>query len=344
MKKIEDLDVSGKKVFLRADLDVDSISIPFDDLKTNSRLLALKPTVDWLLENKVKQVIIAGHIGRPEKIDPELSTKNLIPVLEEILAHEIAFTDQFPISGGQFPKDKIVLFENLRFWKGEKANEPDFAQKLANIADLYVNEAFGNCHRAHASMVGITSFLPSAAGIHLQKEVSELSKLLVSPKKPFVAVIGGAKIETKVPVIENLAKIADRVLVGGKIALEIMETKDDHLDVKDNKKVIIAGVLEHCFDINNEAISKFKSVLSSAKTVVWNGPLGFFEKGYKKGSLEVANAIVDSGAYSVVGGGETTEFLEKEGLISKFSFVSSGGGAMLEFLSGKELPAIAALE
>ena len=313
-----------------------------------SLLQCLDKTVDWLLKNGAKQIVIAGHIGRPSRkaterqaglisdfYDTKLSTKNLLPALEKILGQKIAFSDELTVD----EESSIVLLENLRFWPEEKKNDPDFAQKLSKLADVYVDDAFGNAHRAHASMVGITSFLPYAAGLHLEEEVEVLSKLLDKPKKPFVAIVGGAKIETKVPVIENLSKTADKILVGGRVAVEITNGK---VGVPDN--AIIAGMLEHSYDINDEAIRKFESVISTAKTVVWNGPVGFFEEGHKKGTVSVAEAIVKSGAYSVIGGGETTEFLASCGLLSKFSFVSCGGGAMLEFLSGKKLPAIEAFE
>lgn len=340
MKLLSDLSASGKKVFVRADLDVnvEQLTVDGSQLTEVARLQNLKPTVDWLLEHGAKQIIIAGHIGRPEKVDSGLSTKHLLPALENILEKKVVFKKDFEEVEGE-----IILFENLRFWKGEKKNDPDFSQKLAGLVDVYINEAFGNCHRAHASMVGITSFLPFAAGIHLQKEIEELSGLLEKPKKPFVAVVGGAKIETKVPVIENLSKVADKVFVGGKIASEIKisDLKDEILN---SPKVVLATAIDGGKDINPESIRKFGSLVSSAKTIVWNGPMGYFEGGYDEGTAAVAKAIIESGAYSVVGGGETTEFLASKDLLSKFSFVSSGGGAMLYFLSGRDLPGVKALE
>lgn len=366
MRLLKDLDVSGKKVFLRADLDVpiettnaqrpDFAKASTGKLTTNAegatRLTNLKPTVEYLLGHGAKQIIIAGHIDRPESPDPALSTKRLVPELEKILGRKIAFVPDLSIQSkpGLEQIDKpgfrrgreVFLLENLRFWPGEEANDFDFARKLAQFADVYVNEAFGNCHRAHASMVALPALLPQAAGLHLQKEVEVLSGLLSNPKRPFVAIVGGAKIETKVPVVENLAKIADYVLVGGEIAKEL-KVESGKWKVDENK-VIVSTLAPDTKDIDEESIEKYKSIIASAKTVVWNGPMGVFEEGFEKGTMAIAGAIIDSEAYSVVGGGETTQFLAAKSLLSRFSFVSSGGGAMLEFLSGKKLPGIVALE
>ena len=234
--------------------------------------------------------------------------------------------------------DKIVLLENLRFWPGEVENGMDFAQELAQLADIYVNEAFGNCHRLHASMVLLPAILPSFAGLHLQEEVKVLSGLMHSPKRPYVAIVGGAKIETKLPAIENLVKVADVVLVGGELPAEIAKNGE-----KFGQKVHVAKLTEDQKDITDDSVKEFREIIKGAKTVVWNGPMGVFEEGFDRGSADVANAIIASGAYSVVGGGETSQFLTKAGIITKFSFISAGGGAMLEFFAGKALPAIEAL-
>ena len=347
MKKLEDLDVAGKRVFVRADLD-----IPMEQLTVHSsqstenatRLTNLKPTVDWLLGHRAKQIVIAGHIDRPEGPDPKLSTAQLEKPLEEILKRSITFRAGFDERDHESlaSLSQLILFENLRFWSGEASNDQEFAKQLASLGDVYVNEAFGNSHREHASMVALPGFLPHAAGLHLEKEIEVLSRLLKTPERPFVAIVGGAKLETKVPVIENLASEADSVLVGGAIALQILNSKFEIRN--ENPKVKIATMTEDTKDIDKESIEKFSSVISNAKTVVWNGPMGLFEEGFDAGTKAVAQAIIDSGAYSVVGGGETTEFLASFNFLKRFSFVSSGGGAMLEFLSGKELPGIKALE
>ncbi len=331
MKLLSDIDVSGKRVFLRADLDVPLSSSNFQTPSSDDsvRLKNLEPTVKYLLDHGALRILIAGHIGRPQGPDPSLSTKNLLGPLKNILGQEIFFQSNFEQENG----GKIVLFENLRFWPGEEANDLEFAQKLAKLADIYINEAFGVSHRAHASMVGVPALLPHAAGLHLQEEVETLTKLLKNPERPFVAIVGGAKLETKEPVIGNLAKIADKVLVGGLIAK----------DLASSGKVLAAKLTGDGKDIDTGSTDKFVEVIKSAKTVVWNGPMGYFEGGFDKGTIAISRAITESGAYSVVGGGDTTEFLASKNLLAGFSFISAGGGAMLDFLAGKKLSAIEAL-
>lgn len=358
MQVLSDLDVAGKKVFVRADLDVPLVEerrlINKEkeshnlEVETATRLTNLKPSVDYLVDNGASRIIIAGHINRPEKPDPALSTKNLFPHLETILGQKIAFSEQLTIDNLQLTgKDKsnvngqrsIVLLENLRFWPGEVANDVDFAKELASLADIYINEAFGNCHRVHASMVALPELLPRAAGIHLNLEIHELSRVLVNPKSPLIAIVGGAKIETKVPVIQNLAKVADTVLVGGILPDEIQKKQFDL-----PRNVVVAKLAENGDDISSRSAGEFVNRLKSAKMVVWNGPLGKFEQGYVDNSLKIARAIIDSGAYSIVGGGDTTRMLSAQHLIGQFSFVSAGGGAMLEFLAGNVLPGLKALD
>ena len=345
MKLLSDIDVSAKTVFLRADLDV-PIRLTNDERKTTNaeeaiRLQNLKPTIEYLIGHGVKKIIIAGHVDRPQKPDPSCSTANLVSPLEKILSRSVAFKKDFD---NTTPADlallsQLVLLENLRFWKGETANDPDFAKKLASLADVYVNDAFGNCHRPHASMVGVSQLLPHAAGLQLQREVAELSTILSNAQHPFVAVVGGAKIETKVPVITHLSKIADIVLVGGELPLAIKKT-----GAKFAENVIVASLTPSDKDISIVSTQDFVAKIRSAKVVVWNGPMGLFEEGFIKGTRAVADAIIDARGYSVVGGGETTQFLAEHDLLLRFSFVSTGGGAMLEFLAGRELPGIKALD
>lgn len=366
MRLLTDLDVKGKKVFMRADLDVPLETLGDDRLlMTNPRLVNLKPTVDWLFDHGADKIIVGGHIGRPtpkantavvddsdmeqfslestiaraldEKplyYDENLTTDKIRSPLERLLGRSVIF--------GQNLVKRVIedleLLENLRFWPGEEANDVDFAKELAALADVYVNEAFGVAHRQNASVVALAGLMPHAAGLHFQKEVETLSVLVKDPKKPLVAVVGGAKIETKVPVIENLAQVADYVLIGGYLPVEIAK---ENLKFGDN--VIVGRLDETNQDLSKESADQFAKIIASAKSVVWNGPMGVFEQGHEYSSVTVANAIVSSGAYSVVGGGETTSFLNAYNLTDKFSFVSTGGGAMLEFLAGHELPGIAAL-
>lgn len=340
MKVLYDVDISGKRVFVRADLDVDLAGLVSGE-KHQVRLQNLKPTVDYLLDHGAKQVVIAGHIGRPEGRDESLSTEQLVGPLEKILNRSVAFRPDF---AAETPESlaglsQLLLFENLRFWDGEEKNDVDFAKQFSALVDIYVNDAFGASHREHASIVALPALLPHYAGLNLQKEVETLNRLLKNPERPFVAIVGGSKIETKIPPIEFLTKVADMVLVGGQLPLDIVKEYEVF-----EEKVLVATLNAGMKDIDDESINKFKEEITRAKTVVWNGPLGLFEEGFIKGSEEIAMAVIDSGAYSVVGGGETCEFLESIKVLDRFSFVSSGGGAMLEFLSGKELPGIKALE
>lgn len=340
MRVISEADISGKRVFVRADLDVPLG--PDSSYEAATRLKNLKPTVDLIFRKGAEKVIIAGHIDRPEKPDPGLSCAQLLGPLENILFRSVAFKPHLQIKDDALDRANLAgtlyLLENLRFWPGETENDLDFAKSLAKLADIYVNEAFGNCHREHASMVLLPTLIPSFGGLHLQEEVETLSKLLKGPRRPFVAVVGGAKIETKLPVIENLSRVADWVLVGGELPIEIKKTEQTF---KDN--VLIASLIENDVDIDDKSVSRFADLIFKAKTVVWNGPMGLFEEGHEKASVQIAKAIGESGAYSVVGGGETTQFLAEKNLLSLFSFVSAGGGALLEFLAGKKLPGLEAL-
>ena len=220
-----------------------------------------------------------------------------------------------------------MLLENLRFHKEETDNNLDFAKKLSYLGDIYVNDAFGVCHRDNASITGVPQFLPHCAGLLLEKEIESLDKVMKNPEKPMVAIVGGKKVETKSKFINNISKVADFVIVSGLIAKEVEEK---NIKFKFPEKIIApAGQLDG-LDINEESIKIFQEKILQAKTVLWNGPFGKFEdKKYAKGTLAIANAIIESGAFSVVGGGETVEFLNKQGMIDKFSHVSTGGGAML---------------
>ena len=364
VRLLSEIDVSGRRVFVRADLDVplrEAQVTKGERLTTNAelevftRLTNLKPTVDYLLQHGASQIVIAGHIdrplatcvmedGKPENYDPAKSTKQLLETLQNILGRDIEFTqdviaNEMKQSRDRHANKKVFLLENLRFWPGEVANDLEFAKRLAALADIYVNEAFGNCHRNHASMVVLPGILPAAAGLHLEQEVNVLSNLLSAPQRPFIALVGGVKIETKVPVVENLAKVADKVLVGGELPIEIARTGQ-----KFAENVLVGVLTGDTTELSQESTKLFIENVKNAKTIVWNGPLGLIEKGFTKATTEVAKAICESEAYSVVGGGDTTHFLESNDLLSKFSFVSAGGGAMLEFLSGKKLPGIKALE
>jgi len=244
-------------------------------------------------------------------------------------------------------KEPLFLLENVRFHKGEKENSEDFARMLAKPFDVYINDAFSVCHRDQASVTNIAKYLPAFAGLHLQEEINTLSDVENSPEKPAVAIIGGAKIETKLPMLRMFEKLYDTVLVGGRIANEALDAKDR----KENSLVFSKNVLFPVdfvgdrFDIGQKTVKLFSEKIHGAKTIIWNGPMGKFEeKRYSNGTDAVTREIVKSGAFSVVGGGESLEALEKNGLLGKFSFVSTGGGALLAFLGGDVMPGLEVLK
>lgn len=331
MRSLGDLPVvRNKRVLLRVDFDV-----PVENGKVTdeTRIRAALPSIGFLLERQA-QVILLAHLGRPTGRDQKFSLRPLIGILENLLVQKVSFIDTLE-SGEVLP---VNLFENLRFWPGEEKNDPGFTKSLARLGQFYVNDAFAVCHRAHASTVGLPKLLPSFAGLNLEREIKELSGVLKNPKRPFLAIIGGAKIETKLPVIFNLATVADKVLVGGKLMFEA-----ERRALPEN--VVVAHDDVSTKDIGPRSVGLFKELISRARMVVWNGPMGMFEdKKYIEGTREIAISVIESNSYSVVGGGDTISALNKLELLGKMKFVSTGGGAMLEFLAGKKLPGLAALE
>lgn len=340
LKEVQDSKIEGKKVLLRVDLDVPIESSKITD---DSRLEAWFPALEYLLQNKAS-VIIAGHLGRPQGKEEKSS---LLPIAHWI-GSKVGSKPQ-DANFGEFPgwklTESVCILENLRFFPGEEENDPEFAKKLASLAQIYVNDAFASSHRAHASIVGVTKYLPSFAGLRLQKEVEELSKAIDNPKRPLTIIIGGAKIETKLPLVEKMYSFADYVLVGGEIAEETkVLAKVSHEKLSGKKSVLlVADLTTDREDISENSTQNFIQVINTSKTIVWNGPMGEFEKFFDLGTREIAKAIANSNAYTIVGGGDTLAFLRKEDLLSEFSFVSTGGGAMLEFLAGEKLPGIEAL-
>lgn len=302
---LDKLDLKNKKVFVRGDIDV-----PLNPLN-DTRLKDIWPTVDYLLKQSCT-VYLAGHLGRPGgKEDLSLSSK---PVAQW-------FAEGKSVSGvclkgnicGFLVSEKLIVLENLRFDPREEANDENYAKELASLAEVYVNEAFAASERAHASMVGVPKFLPHFAGFRLAKEIEVLAKVLENPARPLLVIIGGAKIETKQPLIDRMKNFADTVIVGGKLATQ---EKDFMIDS-----------------------------LPQAKTIVWNGTMGMIEdERYQAGTKKLVDLILENKeAYKIVGGGDTVGFLDKIGLTSKFDWVCSGGGSMLKFLSGEKLPGIEAL-
>ena len=346
MKNIKDIDVENKKVLVRCDFNV-----PLSEdgaIDNDFKIRASLPTIKYLVKNKAK-VVLMSHLD-PEHtgfVAPEFTLQHVAQTLSLLLDMPVELAsdcvgEEVLQKTDQLQPGQVLLLENLRFHMGEEKNADAFAKNLAKLADIYVNDAFAESHRPYASVVGVPKYLPSYAGLLLEKEVLNLDKILKNPELPLVALIGGVKVGTKAMFIENISHIADVVLIGGLVKKELMEK---HANILQNSNII--GPLEKIDapDIDDTTISIFTENILKAKTIIWNGPLGKFEdESYKKGTLAVAQAIVKSGAFSVVGGGETIEFLDKEGMLSKFNHISTGGGAMLSYLAGENLPGLKALE
>jgi len=386
MKVLRDAQVKDKKVLLRVDYNV-SLDKQ-NNVLDNFRIRATLPTINYLKQQNSK-IILMAHFGRPKgKVATEFSLEPVRKRLETLLNEPVKLApDCVGESVGQLIASMsggdILLLENLRFHSEEEKNDEVFAKQLASLGEVFVNDAFGVSHRAHASVSAIVKFLPSYAGLLLEKEINNLTTVRDNPPHPLCAVIGGAKISTKIKLIQSFLNKAEDVILGGALAntvlhaqgvaigrsffeteiipelkkLELTSTRI-HLPVDavlcENQQGVgsfrvgavgSTGEQELILDIGPDSQKLFALVLARAKMIVWNGPMGLFEaKSFDGGTIAVAEAIINSGAYSVVGGGETVAFLEQLGLIDKFSFVSTGGGAMMEFLSGDELPGIKALE
>jgi len=345
MRTLKEFEVKEKKVLVRCDFNVplDKQGSILDDFRIKETI----PTIQYLIDGGAK-IILMSHLGRPEgKVVEELRLTSIKEKLEKCLDLSVKKSDD--CIGNETEElinkmnpGEVLLLENLRFHKEEEEGDLDFAKKLADLGNIYINDAFGASHRAHASIVGIPKYLPSAAGFLLEKEVKVLSELMQNPKKPLIAIIGGIKVETKAKLINKISRTADFILVNGPIKREIEEKK-----IKFDYPQKILGPIDEIGegrDVGPETLLQFGEKIKSAKTIFWNGPLGQTEnKEFSKGSEVLARIIVESGAFSIVGGGETAEFINRIGLIEKFNHVSTGGGAMLEFLSGQELPGIKAL-
>lgn len=345
MKTFKDIEVANKRILVRCDFNVPVSDN--NDILDDFRIRQALPTIKYLIEKKAK-IILMSHLDPKGTgvIDKRFSMEKVAEKLSDLLNMPIAKeTDcvgpEVEAATNNLKGGQILLLENLRFYKEETDNNVEFAKKLSYLGDIYVNEAFGVSHRAHASLAGVPKFLPSCAGFLLEKEINALDRIIKNPEKPMIAVIGGKKAETKAKFIDKISEKADAVIIGGLMKKEM-----------DKKKIVFAhpgkiigpagdvGAL----DINKESIKMFAEKILGVKTVFWNGPFGKFEdKKYEKGTLAIAKAIIKSKAFSVVGGGETIEFLKKHGMIDKFSHVSTGGGAMLAYLAGEKLPGLKAL-
>lgn len=345
LRSIESVDCADQRVLLRVDFNIEQSNI--GEIEEHFRLDIVKKTVDLILAAPHVKLALLTHFGRPEgKPDPAYSVSQLVGAVERSLGRKVVFVPDCigePVTQAlaNLKEGEVLLLENVRFYPEEEKNDEAFAKKLAAPFSLYVNEAFSVCHRAHASVEAITRLLPSSAGLRLIKEITELDQVRFSPEHPAIAIIGGAKIETKLPLIAALEKNYDALLIGGKVANEALDQKLTFSD-----KVLLPKDFDSSarLDIGPQTIAYFTQIIGMAKTIIWNGPLGKFEeKPYDTGTDAILHAILESEAYVVIGGGESLAVLEKASAIKNISFVSSGGGAMLEYLGGESLPGILAL-
>jgi 3-phosphoglycerate kinase len=340
---VQDADLENKKVLLRVDFNV---AVENGKIMESFKIKAAKETIDYILK-KGGRVSLISHLGRPEgKIDPEFSFTPIVEDIKNILGMKIRFVpdcvgEEVRENLENFNAEEILLLENPRFYPGEEANDPDFSRMLAENFDIFINDAFSVCHRDQASVTGVAKILPSFAGFQLQKELENLDKVKNDPDRPAIAIIGGAKIETKMPLIECFEKIYDSVLVGGKIANEVLDEKLEFPP----KIILPVDFAKNRLDIGPKTIEKFKEIISTAKTIVWNGPVGKFEeKSFDIGTNKILAAVITSGAFVLMGGGESVQILEENNAMDKIGFVSTGGGAMLEYLSGNPMPGIEVLK
>ncbi|MFO3718119.1 phosphoglycerate kinase [Anaerococcus sp. ENR1011] len=393
-RTLKDLDVKGKKVLVRVDFNVPLSKEDNSKIADDSRIKAALPTIDYLLENGAK-VILISHLGRPKgESNPEFSLKPVANWLAdkygdkfEFLPADEVVNDEIKEKVSELNEGELALLENTRYVAGETKNDEEFAKELASLADLYINDAFGTSHRAHASNVGVASILPSAVGFLIEKEIDVMGKALENPEHPFVSILGGAKVSDKIGVIENLITKVDTILIGGgmaytflkaqgkeigkslleedkmDLALELLDrAKENGVEILLPEDVVIADdiapgveteivdidsipVDKEALDIGPKTAEKYAEKIKAAKTVVWNGPMGVFEiKEFSNGTNKVANALAEADATTIVGGGDSALAIEMADLKDKITHVSTGGGASLEFLEGKDLPGISAIE
>ncbi len=387
---VTDLDLKGKKVFCRVDFNV-----PLDEnraVSDDTRIVAALPTIRHIL-SQGGRLILASHLGRPKgQVNAKYSLAPVAPYLAKLLGQPVVMA---PDCTGPEVKSlidrlgdgEVVLLENVRFHAGEEKNDPEFASQLAELADLYVNDAFGTAHRAHASTEGVARILtPAAAGFLMEKELRYLGQALANPDRPFVAILGGAKVSDKITVIKNLLNKVDTLLIGGGMAYTFLKAKgiavgnslveedrlalaselmdeagkrgiafllpEDHILASEFKSDAVATTSEGAsipdgmmaLDIGPKTVASYAGALNTAKTVVWNGPMGVFEfDAFSTGTMAVAEALAQSDALSIIGGGDSVAAVNKSGLEDRMSHISTGGGASLEFLEGKSLPGVVAL-
>lgn len=390
-KTVKDIDVSGKRVLVRCDFNVPmKDGVITDDIRITSAL----PTIKYLIENDAK-VILMSHMGRPKgEPKPEFSLKPVADRLAQLLGMDVVFAasdvvvdDSVRAKADELKPGQVILLENVRYRKEETKNEEPFTGELASLGDIFVNDAFGTAHRAHCSTAGLAKYMPSVSGFLIEKEVKFLGDALEDPQRPFLAIMGGAKVGDKIPVIENLLKKVDSLIIGGgmsytffkamgyeigksildeesiDLAKELMKKAEDAgvklllpvdtVCAKEFDNDSESGVFDRDsipadmmgMDIGPKTVERYKTAIAEAKTVVWNGPAGVFEMpNFAAGTKAIAEALASSGAVTIIGGGDSAAAVEQFGLADKMTHISTGGGASLEFLEGKDLPGISCLE
>lgn len=386
---LRDLDIRGKRLFIRVDFNV-----PLDEnlnITDDKRIRSTLPTINYAVDENAR-IILASHLGRPKgNRDKRYSLASAAKRLQRLIKKEVTFLPdcvgpKVEEAVNKMSEGDIILLENLRFHSEEEKNDEGFSKSLAKLADYYVNNAFGAAHRLHASIIGITKFLPSAAGFLLLREIEYLKGVVDNPVRPFVAILGGAKVSGKIGVLENLENKVDKVIIGGGMAYTFMKAKgyevgdslveNDMLDfaLRVRKKLISKGIkfylpvdcviaqhIEHgsetkivpvqeipegwrALDVGPASVKLFTEVLANAKTILWNGPMGVFEvDAFSRGTFAIAHAVADAYALTIVGGGDTDLAISRAGVAESISFISTGGGAALELLEGKDLPGLSAL-
>ncbi|MBN2502053.1 MAG: phosphoglycerate kinase [Anaerolineales bacterium] len=385
-KTVKDLDVKGKRVLVRVDFNV---PLKEGEVADDTRIQAALPTIKYLLDQGAA-VLLCSHLGRPKgEPDPQYSLEPVAAYLGTLIDNEVKFAADCvgPVAEAaakDLQPGQVLVLENTRFHAGETANDAEMSKQLAALADLFVNDAFGSAHRAHASTVGVADYLPAAAGFLLEKEIKYLGQAIAEPKRPFVAILGGAKVSGKIDVINNLLSKADKILIGGGMANTFFKAQeyemgdslveDDAIDTakdllaKTGDKLMLpvdmviaddfSAEAQHktvpvgnvpagwrVLDVGPETVAAYAAVCKDAGTVVWNGPMGVFELApFAKGTFGLAKAVAESNATTIVGGGDSTAAINQSGLAGQITHISTGGGASLEMLEGKVLPGLAALQ
>lgn len=393
-KVITDLEVRSKRVIVRVDFNVPMSKTEEGKITDNARIVAALPTIKYLIENNAR-IILLSHLGRPKgEAKKEFSLAPVAKELSKLLNKDVKFLQSNLVVDDNVKDEvlklkdgEVALLENTRFRNEETKNIDDFSKELAELGELYINDAFGTSHRAHCSNVGLCKFLPSAVGFLVEKEISIMGKALSNPERPFVAILGGAKVSDKITVIENLIEKVDSIIIGGGMAFTFLKSlgysvgksllEDDKVDFakeliekakSKNVKILLPidvvvsmefsndsefktvniDSIEDDYmglDIGEKTVKLFSDEISNAKTVVWNGPMGVFEmSNFAKGTFEIAKAIAETDAISIIGGGDSASAAEKSGYKDKITHISTGGGASLEFLEGKILPGIDSID